>query len=81
MSLVGPRPERPEFVAEFRRTIPGYIERFQVRPGVTGLAQINAGYRTPAELKLKYDLSYIYNYSLWLDLRVLTETLRTVLTR
>ncbi len=81
MSLVGPRPERPEFVAEFRRTIPGYIERFQVRPGVTGLAQINAGYRTPAELKLKYDLSYIYNHSLWLDLRVLAETVRTVLTR
>ena len=81
MSLVGPRPERPEFVAEFRRVIPGYIERFQVRPGVTGLAQINAGYRTSAELKLKYDLSYIYNYSLWLDLRVLAETVKIVLTR
>lgn len=81
MSLVGPRPERPAFVAEYRRTIPGYVERFQVRPGLTGLAQINGGYHTSPEMKLKYDLSYIYNYSLWLDLRVLAETVKVVLTR
>lgn len=81
MSLVGPRPERPAFVTEYRRTIPGYVERFQVRPGLTGLAQINGGYHTSPEMKLKYDLSYIYNYSLWLDLRVLAETVKVVLTR
>jgi len=81
MSLVGPRPERPAFVAEYRYTIPGYVERFQVRPGLTGLAQINGGYHTSPEIKLKYDLSYIYNYSLWLDLRVLAETVKVVLTR
>ena len=81
MSLVGPRPERPAFVAEYRHTIPGYVERFQVRPGLTGLAQINGGYHTSPEMKLKYDLSYIYNYSLWLDLRVLAETVKVVLTR
>lgn len=81
MSLVGPRPERPAFVAEYRDSIPGYVERFQVRPGLTGLAQINGGYHTSPEMKLKYDLSYIYNYSLWLDLRVLAETVKVVLTR
>ena len=81
MSLVGPRPERPAFVAEYRHTIPGYVERFRVRPGLTGLAQINGGYHTSPEMKLKYDLSYIYNYSVWLDLRVLAETVKVVLTR
>lgn len=81
MSLVGPRPERPAFVAEFRRSIPGYVERFQVKPGLTGLAQVNGDYHTSTEFKLKYDLSYIYNYSLWLDVRVLAETVKIVLTR
>lgn len=81
MSLVGPRPERPEFVAEFQRTIPGYAERLQVKPGLTGLAQVNGEYHTTPEYKLKYDLAYIYNYSLWLDVRVLTETVKVILTR
>ncbi len=81
MSLVGPRPERPEFVAEFQQTIPGYAERLQVKPGLTGLAQVNGEYHTTPEYKLKYDLAYIYNYSLWLDVRVLTETVKVILTR
>jgi len=81
MSLVGPRPERPEFVDEFLRTIPGYAERLQVKPGLTGLAQVNGEYRTTAEYKLKYDLAYIYNYSLWLDMRILAETVKVMLTR
>ena len=81
MSLVGPRPERPEFVAEFQQTIPGYAERLQVKPGLTGLAQVNGGYHTTPEYKLKYDLAYIYNYSLWLDVRVLTETVKVILTK
>jgi exopolysaccharide biosynthesis polyprenyl glycosylphosphotransferase len=81
MSLVGPRPERPEFVEEFLRTIPGYAERLQVKPGLTGLAQVNGEYHTTAEYKLKYDLAYIYNYSLWLDIRILAETVKVMLTR
>ena len=81
MSLVGPRPERPEFVAGFQQTIPGYAERLQVKPGLTGLAQVNGGYHTTPEYKLKYDLAYIYNYSLWLDVRVLTETVKVILTK
>jgi lipopolysaccharide/colanic/teichoic acid biosynthesis glycosyltransferase len=81
MSMVGPRPERPEFVSEFQQTIPGYAERFQVKPGLTGLAQVNGEYHTTPEYKLKYDLAYIYNYSLWLDVRVLTETVKVVLTK
>jgi exopolysaccharide biosynthesis polyprenyl glycosylphosphotransferase len=81
MSLVGPRPERPEFTKEFAQTVPGYAERLQVKPGLTGLAQINGEYHTTPEYKLKYDLAYIYNYSLWLDLRIVTETVKVMLTR
>ncbi|MCS6924959.1 MAG: sugar transferase [Candidatus Binatia bacterium] len=81
MSLVGPRPERPEFVQEFLRTIPGYAERLQVKPGLTGLAQVNGEYHTTPEYKLKYDLAYIYNYSLWLDVRILAETVKVMLMR
>lgn len=81
MSLVGPRPERPEFTKEFLCTVPGYAERLQVKPGLTGLAQINGEYHTTPEYKLKYDLAYIYNYSLWLDMRVLAETVKVMLTK
>ncbi|HKA55545.1 MAG TPA: sugar transferase [Candidatus Binatia bacterium] len=81
MSLVGPRPERPEFVGEFLRTIPGYAERLQVKPGLTGLAQVDGEYHTTPEYKLKYDLAYIYNYSLWLDMRIMAETVKVILTR
>lgn len=81
MSLVGPRPERPEFVSEFLDTVPGYAERLQVKPGLTGLAQVNGEYHTTPEYKLKYDLAYIYNYSLWLDIRILAETVKVMLTR
>ncbi len=81
MSLIGPRPERPEFVGDFLRTIPGYGERLQVKPGLTGLAQVDGEYHTTPEYKLKYDLAYIYNYSLWLDIRIMTETVKVMLTR
>lgn len=81
MSLVGPRPERPEFVAAHRREIPGYGERWLVKPGLTGLAQVRGDYHTPPAYKLKYDLAYIYNYSLLLDLRILVETLKVMVTR
>ena len=81
MGLIGPRPERPEFVGDFLRTIPGYGERLQVKPGLTGLAQVDGEYHTTPEYKLKYDLAYIYNYSLWLDIRIMTETVKVMLTR
>jgi exopolysaccharide biosynthesis polyprenyl glycosylphosphotransferase len=81
MSFVGPRPERPEFVDGYVRDIQGYTERFKVRPGLTGYAQVNGEYHTSAPTKLKYDLAYIHNRSLWLDLRILSETVKVMLTR
>lgn len=80
MSLVGPRPERPGFVARFLDEIPGYAERFSVAPGLTGLAQINGEYHSSAQNKLRYDLAYIANWSLWLDLSILVRTVKIVLT-
>ena len=80
MSLVGPRPERPGFVEEYLRTVPGYAERFQVAPGLTGLAQVNGDYHSSAENKLRYDLAYIANASLWLDLSILLRTVKIILT-
>jgi exopolysaccharide biosynthesis polyprenyl glycosylphosphotransferase len=81
MSLIGPRPERPEFVTDLVRHIPGYRERWLVKPGLTGLAQVRGEYHTSPAYKLKYDLAYIHNYSLLLDLRILAETVKALLTR
>ena len=81
MSLVGPRPERPEFVAGFEDEIPGYGLRFAVRPGLTGLAQVSGEYETHPKIKLRYDLAYVNNWSLALDLVILARTLPVVLTR
>ena len=81
MSFVGPRPERPEFAGEFERDIEGYGERFKVRPGLTGYAQVNGEYHTSAATKLKYDLAYMHNRSLWLDFKILADTVKVILTR
>ena len=81
MSFVGPRPERPEFVEAFQSEIHGYTERFKVAPGVTGYAQVNGEYHSSPETKLKYDLAYIYNHSLWLDIKILSQTLKVILTQ
>jgi exopolysaccharide biosynthesis polyprenyl glycosylphosphotransferase len=81
MSFVGPRPERPEFSRRFETEIHGYAERFTVRPGLTGYAQVNGEYHTSTATKLKYDLAYIHNRSLWLDLKILSETVKVMLTR
>jgi exopolysaccharide biosynthesis polyprenyl glycosylphosphotransferase len=78
MSLVGPRPERPGFVEQYLEDIPGYIERFAVRPGLTGLAQVNGDYHSSAQNKLRYDLAYLANWNLFLDLSLLFRTLRIV---
>jgi lipopolysaccharide/colanic/teichoic acid biosynthesis glycosyltransferase len=82
MSLVGPRPERPEFVAELARRIPFYRARHAVRPGLTGWATIHQGYASSAEdalLKLQRDLYYIKHQSLMLDAYILLRTLTTIL--
>ncbi len=81
MSLVGPRPDRPEFVAQFMQEIQGYNERHRVKPGITGLAQIRGHYHSDPVIKLKYDLAYIYNSSFLLDLVILLETVRIVFHR
>jgi exopolysaccharide biosynthesis polyprenyl glycosylphosphotransferase len=80
MSLVGPRPERPGFVQQHLERVPGYAERFAAPPGLTGLAQVNGEYHSTPENKLRYDLAYIANRSLWLDLSILVRTVRIVLT-
>jgi exopolysaccharide biosynthesis polyprenyl glycosylphosphotransferase len=76
MSLVGPRPERPVFVEEFRRRVPGYMLRHTVKAGMTGWAQIN-GWRgnTSIEKRIEYDLYYIERWSLAFDLKILVQTL------
>ncbi|MDP1808294.1 MAG: sugar transferase [Actinomycetota bacterium] len=80
MSFVGPRPERPFFVGRFIKAIPGYTERFKVKPGLTGLAQVSGSYATTPANKLKYDLIYIYHQSIFLDLKIIFSTIRVVLT-
>jgi sugar transferase (PEP-CTERM system associated) len=82
MSIVGPRPERPYFVERLAAAIPFYAERHFVKPGITGWAQVNAPYGASfddAREKLRYDLYYIKNCGLLLDLRILIATLRVVL--
>jgi lipopolysaccharide/colanic/teichoic acid biosynthesis glycosyltransferase len=77
MSLIGPRPERPEFVPELERALPAYRQRLNVRPGVTGLAQVQLPPDTDlgsVRRKLAYDLYYIRHLSPWLDLRLLCCT-------
>jgi exopolysaccharide biosynthesis polyprenyl glycosylphosphotransferase len=84
MSLVGPRPERPEFVEGLTENIPFYGLRHAVRPGLTGWAQVRYPYGASVEdalQKLQYDLFYIKNRSMALDLYIMFETLKTVVTR
>ena len=75
MSLVGPRPERPFFVEKFREEIPRYMVKHQVRPGLTGWAQVN-GYRgdTSIRKRIEYDLYYIENWSIGLDIKIIFLT-------
>jgi lipopolysaccharide/colanic/teichoic acid biosynthesis glycosyltransferase len=83
MSVVGPRPERPEFVSELVETYPFYPKRLTVKPGITGWAQVKLEYDTSIEdvgEKLKYDFYYIENQSLFLDLEILIRTVLVVLT-
>jgi len=84
MSFVGPRPERPVFVNELKRSIPYYSLRSAIRPGLTGWAQVNYAYGASSHdalEKLKYDLHYIQHLSLLFDLQIVLRTVRTVLGR
>ena len=76
MSLVGPRPERPQFVEKFKEQVPRYMVKHQVRPGITGWAQIN-GYRgnTSIQKRIEYDLYYIENWTFFFDVKILFLTL------
>ena len=75
MSLVGPRPERPQYVEKFREEIPRYMIKHQVRPGMTGWAQVN-GYRgdTSIRKRIEHDLYYIENWTIGLDIKILFLT-------
>ena len=82
MSLVGPRPERPEFVRDLQEKIPYYSERHAIKPGVTGWAQLKYSYGATEEdaaEKLKYDLYYVKNQSLMLDIMIILQTVEVVL--
>lgn len=79
MSFVGPRPERPFFVEQYSRDIPEYIHRYLVKAGMTGYAQIYGKYDTSAVDKLKYDLLYIRDYSLMLDIKLILQTIKVLL--
>jgi len=82
MSIVGPRPERPEFIAQLQEQVPFYRTRLMVKPGLTGWAQVQYGYGNSvrdALVKLQYDLYYIRHWSLWMDLHVILKTVGVVL--
>lgn len=82
MSFVGPRPEREHFVKELEKRIPYYSQRFSVKPGITGWAQVNYGYGATVEdaiEKLNYDMFYVKNMSFWLDLMIVLRTIKIVL--
>ena len=83
MSVIGPRPERPVFVDKFKKEIPDYERRLEIKPGITGLAQVWHRYDETIEdvkKKIKYDLLYIKKVCLWTDLRIFFRTFRVVVT-
>ena len=82
MSFVGPRPERPEFVAELEKIVPYYSERHTVKPGISGWAQVSYGYGASVDdalEKLRYDLFYIKNMSVFMDITIILRTIKIVL--
>lgn len=81
MSIVGPRPERPHFIEKYIKKYGAYRYRFAVKAGLTGLAQIAGKYETDVEDKLRYDLYYIRNYSVFFDIVIILKTLKVVLNK
>lgn len=80
MSIIGPRPERPMFTMQFNEEIEGFANRLVIKPGLTGLAQVNGGYEMTPDEKLKWDLEYIKNRNILMDINILLKTIKVVLT-
>ena len=80
MSIIGPRPERPELIKEFIKYIPDFNDRLLVKPGITGWAQVNGGYSLTPEEKLEFDKYYIKNRGFKLDLLILIKTIIVIFT-
>ncbi|WP_455539186.1 sugar transferase [Terrisporobacter sp.] len=80
MSVIGPRPERPDFTYQFYKEIPGFINRLTVKPGLTGFAQVNGGYECTPEEKLKLDLFYIKNKNIIINIKIILKTIKVLLT-
>ena len=80
MTTGGPRPEREIFYNEFETYVHGFHERLKVKPGLTGLAQVNGGYDLKPEEKILWDVEYIKNRGLLMDLKILFKTVKIVLT-
>lgn len=80
MSLIGPRPERPELTYKFDKEVPGFSKRLSVKPGLTGWAQVNGGYDITAEEKLVLDMEYIQNRSILMDVKIIFKTICIVFT-
>lgn len=78
MTIVGPRPERAIFTYQFEQETPGFINRLQVKPGLTGLAQVNGGYDISYKEKLKLDMQYIRNRGFLLDIKIMLKTFTIV---
>ena len=81
MSLVGPRPERPEFIEKYETDMPEFSYRMKVRAGITGYAQLYGKYNTMPYDKLKFDLYYMEQYSVWLDIKLMILTLKIIFMR
>ncbi len=79
MSFIGPRPERPEIIAQYVEEMPEFVFRMKVKAGLAGYAQVYGKYNTTPYDKLKLDLSYIENYSVWLDLKLMLLTLKILI--
>lgn len=80
MSLIGPRPEREIFYIEFEKYIHGFSERLKIKPGLTGLAQVNGGYDLKPEEKVLFDIEYIKKRSFGLDIKILFKTIAVIFT-
>ena len=76
MSLVGPRPERPEIASQYQKQVPEFDFRLKVKAGLTGYAQVYGKYNTTPEDKLKLDLFYIEHYTVWMDVKLLLLTFK-----
>lgn len=81
MSIIGPRPERPELIKEFIKYLPDFNDRLLVKPGITGWAQVNGGYTLTPKEKLEFDKYYIQNRGFKLDLLILIKTIMVIFTR